>query len=201
MKEITVKTFAELKEAFKDEERNLTIVFKNNRITKFPKMNIERDKGVVILKLYTPKLTTLKNVPMPSRFMNWLDVEEASLTKLENASECNITNPCVCYLPCLKFDSITVTKENTCQSGFIRLALAWQQFMRNDVQNIFNVFSTTIVPRACVPEMVCNNVDDLNLPEVLRDVVKSTDMLTTVEINLARKVMETEIGNLTFSSI
>lgn len=203
MKEIVTHTFDELKEAFKDEERNLTITFKNNRITKFPKMHIERDKGVVILKLYTPKLKSLKNVPMPSQFMNWLDVEEASLTKLERAEECGINNPCVCYLPCLKSDNISITKEDVCQSGFIRLALAWQQFMRGCVQNIFQLLDDNMdnIPRACVSEMVCNDVGKFQIPDVLKDAVNSSDMLTTLEVNLARKVMETEIGELTFSSI
>ena len=98
MKTITVKTLQGLKEALQSEEKNLQISFINKRIQSFPKMNVERKEGVIILKLYTPKLKTLKNVPVVSPSINWLDVEEANLTKIETATECNITNPCVCYL-------------------------------------------------------------------------------------------------------
>lgn len=200
MKTITVKTMQGLKEALQSEEKNLQIKFINKKIVSFPKMNVERTAGVVILELYTPKLKTLKNVPVASTFMNWLDVEEASLTKIETASECNITNPCVCYLPCLKDDDVVVTKESIEHSGFIRLVFAWQQFTKGYMHAIFDQ-EKGLTPRACIPGMVCSDYSKLKVIDVFKDIVKQEAMLTTIEILMARKVLETNIGELTFSTI
>ena len=59
MKTITVKTLQGLKEALQSEEKNLQISFINKRIQSFPKMNVERKEGVIILKLYKTKVKRL----------------------------------------------------------------------------------------------------------------------------------------------
>lgn len=198
MKTVTVKTLQGLKEALQSEERNLQISFINKKIVSFPKMNVGRDTGVVILKLYTPKLKTLKNVPISSAFMNWLDVEEASLTKIETATECNITNPCVCYLPCLKDNDVEITKESVEHSGFIRIVFAWQQFTKGYMHELFK---KNLTPRACIPEMICSDYSNLKVIDAFKDIVQPLNMLTTIEMLMARKVLETDIGELTFSTI
>ena len=198
MKTITVKTLQGLKEALQSEEKNLQISFINKRIQSFPKMNVERKEGVIILKLYTPKLKTLKNVPVVSPSINWLDVEEANLTKIETATECNITNPCVCYLPCLKDDDVEVTRELVLNSGFLRIVFAWQQFTKGYMHAIFE---NELTPRACIPEMICSDYSNLKIIDAFKDIVKLENMLTTIEILMARRVLETDIGELTFSTI
>lgn len=198
MKTITVKTLQGLKEALQSEEKNLQISFINKRIQSFPKMNVERKEGVVILKLYTPKLKTLKNVPVVSPSINWLDVEEANLTKIETAAECNITNACVCYLPCLKDDDVEVTRESVLNSGFLRIVFAWQQFTKGYMHAIFE---KELTPRACIPEMICSDYSNLKIIDAFKDIVKQENMLTTIEILMARRVLETDIGELTFSTI
>ena len=198
MKTITVKTLQGLKEALQSEEKNLQISFINKRIQSFPKMNVERKGGVIILKLYTPKLKTLKNVPVVSPSINWLDVEEANLTKIETAAECNITNLCVCYLPCLKDDDVEVTRESVLNSGFRRIVFAWQQFTKGYMHAIFE---KELTPRACIPEMVCSDYSNLKIIDAFKDIVKPENMLTTIEILMARRVLETDIGELTFSTI
>ena len=198
MKTITVKTLQGLKEALQSEEKNLQISFINKRIQSFPQMNVERKEGVIILKLYTPTLTTLKNVPVVSPSINWLDVEEANLTKIETAAECNITNACVCYLPCLKDDDVEVTRESVLNSGFLRIVFAWQQFTKGYMHAIFE---KELTPRACIPEMICSDYSNLKIIDAFKDIVKQENMLTTIEILMARRVLETDMGELTLSTI
>lgn len=200
MKHIIVKTLYGLQDALNSDEEFLQVDFINNRITKFPKLTINNNKkSMLVLRLYTPRLKTLKNVPVCASMMNWLFVEKADLTKVESASECNIEKHCICYLPCVGDKDIEVPKEVVDGLGFIRIVFAWQQFAKGYMQKIF-CGENAQKAKACVPEM-STDIDSVKVPAMFADIMKSTNLLTTIEKGIAKKVLSMEVGELTWTSI
>lgn len=206
MKFIIAKTVEELYDALKSSERSLEIKFINNRITKFPTMPDFNHEGVVVLRLYTPNLKSIKNAPCIATQMNWLIVEEANLTKIETAGEANIDQLTVCALPCLEYKDYDIDANLLISNGFVRLSLAWQQFTKQSLRNLATDKDYRISSKvfACFHEMSSgmsiNNLPD-KCPEFIKNILKEYSMLSYVEHKIAMKVASMDIGEVALECI
>ena len=205
MKFIIANTLDELYEALSTKERNVEIKFVNNRITKFPKPCELSHEGTVVLRLYTPKLTSIKNAPCIGTQMNWLIVEQANLKKIETAAEAGINNLTVCYLPCMEDKDYDITKDTLLNSGFVRLALSWQQFTKDNLKVMQDSTDWQLKRKllACVHEMMVNNIHKYydGCPEFIKRIIDDAQFLSTAEQEIAKAVSSKELGELALEVI
>lgn len=193
--EFKANNIKELKEAFESDCKNLTVSFFSKQLRKFPKLNIKPRQGTVRLNLFTPNLESLNHVPMVGSFMNWLVVNEANLTRFETARNIHIDEDnCVCYLPCLGYKDFIITEDQINNSGFVRVALAWEQFTKPAISKLFK--SDNYKFGACFHGMSDSNVDMQYLPNIVRTAVKNIATLSYCEHSLAKAVCEADIGVL-----
>ena len=193
--EFKANNIKELKEAFESDCKNLTISFYSKQLKKFPKLNIKPRQGTVHLNLFTPNLESLNNVPMVGSFMNWLVVNEANLTRFETASDIHIDEDnCVCYLPCLGYKDFIITEDQINNSGFVRVALAWEQFTKPAISKLFKHNNYRF--GACFQGMSDMDVDMQYLPDIVRKAVQNVNTLAYCEHDLAKAICEAEIGVL-----
>ena len=205
MKFIIANTLDELYEALETKERNIEIKFINNRITKFPKPCNIKHEGTVVLRLYTPKLTSIKNAPCIGTQMNWLVVEQASLEKIETATESGINNLTVCYLPCLEDGNYEISTDTLLNHGFVRLALSWQQFTKNNLRKLASSTDWKIKEKllACVHEMMANSTHKYydGCPEFIKRIIDNAQFLSYAERDIAVAVSSKELGELSLEVI
>lgn len=193
--EFKANNIKELKEAFESDCRNLTVSFYSKQLKKFPKLNIKPRQGTVRLNLFTPNLESLNHVPMVGSFMNWLVVNDANLTRFETASNIHIDEDnCVCYLPCLGYKDFIITKDQVNNSGFVRVALAWEQFTKPAIRKLFS--SANYNFGACFPGMSDNNFDMTYLPDIVQKAISDVASLSFCEHELAQAICDAEIGVL-----
>ena len=206
MKFIIAKTIEELTEAVNSPERNVEVCFLNKQITHFKPIPVEEHNGVVVLRLYTPKLKSIKNAPCVATQMNWLIVEEANLTKIETADEANLSGMTVCSLPCLEDREYEITEDLMLNNGFVRLSLAWQQFTHQTLRTMMESKDYHLKSKlfGCFHEMSSGmNMNNFpaHCPEAIKSIMRENNMLSCAEHKIAEKIASMDVGELALENI
>lgn len=208
MNEFEVKTVKRMKELIEQfNNLNLKIILRNNRITKFPKMKLPKGKGCFSLKLYTPKLKSLKNLPVYSNVMNWVTIEEAAITKIETADECNV----YCnYTPTVVYHSYTDDKDITIsddiingRSGFTRIAVEWRQFLNPHLRERMSKLTNFSFKHlgGCLHNLDLFYLGLCKVPTCLEGVFEINCHLSYAEQKVVQELLKKELGELTLEAI
>lgn len=201
----TVKRMKEVIEQFNN--LNLKIILRNKQLTKFPKMKLPRGKGCFSLKLYTPKLQSLKNLPVYSDVMNWVDIEEAAITKIETARECNVDcryTPTVVYHSYADDKDIFISDDIiNGNSGFTRIAVEWRQFLNVQLRERMREVKGFSFKHlgGCLHNLDLFYCGLCKIPDCLSGIFKEDGHLSFAEQRVVQELLNKEIGELALETI